>query len=773
VDGASRFDSDAAAGEQFLAAQAAQQQLANDIYRRLLAVTSVATPADPARPSDADLAPRRWLAQLAANIVDFIDEDEISTPFHFYTMQDAGDPRFDAGAFSAGNPELPRYWVFGTELPRVVLNEVLAEYQLPAKPTPAPVSIKVWAELFNPLPAGPNPAAVQPLDGQPVPLYVPGSGVAAGYAPYQLVLANTNTSAGGPLLPRPGDNSNVLGTANVVRSATTDADFGNLVRTMGDPTTPASARLAPQGFFLLGPPDADARGAVAPPAVPGGTLSLRSPNLTFAVHFLPPHTFSPDDRQTGLTVLLRRLANPYLPPDPRPAIGGVPNPAYNPYATIDYLPAVPIHNATVPGVVYSSWGKRQPYAADASQAAAQLPAVAAATWHTLGRPNNPVPLSGHYDWLVHLDRPLLSPMELLQVSGYPPYQLTQRFMSRTPVGGAEVPFGHRVPWFDADNRLYRIFEFLEAGWRPFDGPPSDRVAGKVNLNTIWDPETLLALCDPQPGNHFTMADVYNPTNPSDPASVYGRLLTLRTPGGSPGPADRPFLSLAVGHSPKPGDGTYPYGGDPLFPHGSGINDTLLRSTSAGGGAGTPRLFEVPGAGHPYLQSELLTKLFNNVTTRSNVFAVWVTVAFFEVVDDTTRPVKLGAEIDRAEGRHRRHRMFAVVDRTNLKLFTTQSRTEVRIPPGQSSGLVSVTPASMSGNSGRPWAIQVGSLVNVDSGSNQETVRVTAVTPTSFTAVFTRSHAAGFRITGRGNPGPRSRYNPADEPDVIPYYSIIN
>jgi hypothetical protein len=87
----------------------------------------------------------------------------------------------------------------------------------------------------------------------------------------------------------------------------------------------------------------------------------------------------------------------------------------------------------------------------------------------------------------------------------------------------------------------------------------------------------------------------------------------------------------------------------------------------------------------------------------------------------------------------------------------------------------VTPASTSGitAAGRPWSIRVGSLLTVDSGSNQETVRVLAITPTSFTAVFTRSHARGFRIVGRGNPGPRSRYNPADDPEVVPYYSIIN
>jgi hypothetical protein len=120
-------------------------------------------------------------------------------------------------------------------------------------------------------------------------------------------------------------------------------------------------------------------------------------------------------------------------------------------------------------------------------------------------------------------------------------------------------------------------------------------------------------------------------------------------------------------------------------------------------------------------------------------------------------------------------MFAVVDRTNLKLFEIQSRTEVRLPPGRSSVLASVTPGSLSGttDTGRPWSIRAGSLLTVDSGNNQETVRVTAITPASFTAIFTRSHASGFRIVGRGNPGPGSRYNPASDSEVVPYYSIIH
>ncbi|HEY7329540.1 MAG TPA: hypothetical protein VH592_18015 [Gemmataceae bacterium] len=770
-----RFDTGpVAVATQFGAAQTARQQLANDIYRRLLVVTSVSAPTNPVRPSNADLAPRRWLAQLAVNIVDFLDEDEISTPFQFYTSQDAGGLPLNAGALSAGNLELPRYWVFGTELPRIVLNEVLAEYQLPAQSAPGLVTIKVCAELFNPLPAGPLSSSIQPLDALPIPLYVAGAGAVPGYAPYQLVLADTNTNPGGPLLSQSSGNSNVLGTPDVVQAVTTPVDFSTLVRTVGDPTTPVPALLAPQGFFLLGPPDSDARGTIAPPLVPAATPLLRSLDLTFPVRYTPPNSLAPDYRQTGITVLLRRLINPYLPPDPRPAIAGVLNPLYNPYSTIDYLSRIPLNNATLPGVVYSSWGKRQPYAADPSQVAAQMPVVPLATLQTFGRQNIPIPVSGHYDWLVHLDRPLLSPVELLQVSGYSPHQLTQRFMSTNLLTGAITAFGQRVPWFDESNRLYRIFEYLRAGQQSLGSPPIDRVAGKVNINTIWDPETLLALCDPQPGNHFADANVYNAADPQDASTIYGRLLALRTPGGAPGPNDRPFLSLAAGHSPSPGDGNYPPGGDPLFPKGSGINDTLLRAVVPDGGADSPRLFEVPGD-HPYLRSELLTKLFNNLTTRSNVFAVWVTVGFFEVVDDTTRPIKLGSEIDRDESRQRRHRMFAVVDRTSLKLFEVPSTTEVILPPGSASVLASVTPGSMAGttNTGRPWSIRAGSLLTVDSGNNQETVRVTAITPTSFTAVFTRSHASGFRIVGRGNPGPGVRYNPTWDPEVVPYCSIID
>jgi hypothetical protein len=666
-----RFDGDLASARQFLQAQGDRQRLADDIYRRLLAATGLPAPVVPSAPTDEELRPRRWLAQLAANVVDFIDEDDVSTPFNFYTSADASnDPAFDVGTLSASDLELPRYWVFGTELPRVVLNEVLAEFQ--EQGPGAPYYNRVWVELHNPLPVSPSGQNLQRQDGSPVALHVnpPSSGSsystsgdARAYAPYRVVLANR-------LAARP-DNDNVLGKPDQVRAAMLVDDFAAAAPIGGGPSSVAT--LAPQGFFLLGPPGNDVQGSISAPTVPAATPIVRSGRLQYPVTFTTPADRTPEDGPTGIAVLLRRLANPYAPFDPRPAVAGQPNPWYNPYVTVDYLDGIPLHDASQPG--YASRGKRQPYASflkttrggNFNTPARDSPVTdqigPGLTRHSFGLPNNPPPRSGHYDWLVHLDRQLVSPMELLQVSGYQPHQLTHQFMRGST---AAKRFNHLVPWFDQTRRLYRVFEFLETRASPLGPSPDGRIPGKVNLNTIWDHETLLALCDAREpddaGNpsYFTRADVYNPQNLADPETIYGRLLARRSPGllagGQLGAEDRPFRGLAAGYVAE---------GDSQYPTGLGIEDTLLRSFSGE----SRRLFQLPAARvpdrHPYLQDQLLTKLFNNLTTRSNVFAVWLTVGFFEVTDATSRPVKLGPEVGRAEGRHVRHRAFAVVDRSLL------------------------------------------------------------------------------------------------------------
>jgi hypothetical protein len=192
---------------------------------------------------------------------------------------------------------------------------------------------------------------------------------------------------------------------------------------------------------------------------------------------------------------------------------------------------------------------------------------------------------------------------------------------------------------------------------------SERVPGRINLNTVWDEETFLALCDPNPSSGFNqgMARV-----------AFQRLRDSRTPGGAPGPDDRPFHSMAAG----------------LTPGGSGLQDTVLRSSDPGAPDRLP-ILAVPGQPHPYQTYEMLTKILNSATVRSNVFAVWVTVGFFEVTDEEARPVKLGREIGRAENRHVRHRMFAIVDRSVLTAAPgPDPRLDPRAPaPGLSIGPV--------------------------------------------------------------------------------------
>jgi hypothetical protein len=941
--------------DRFTAAEQARQQMAADILVRFQAAS--------ASPAGGDDNANRWLAQLAVNIVDYIDSDSIMTPFYWKSANGQG---------SSGDPV-----VYGTELPRLVINEAYSEFDngytvsgstvtmdpLNGMTTSngmtgatLPYSYNFWVELLNPLQTTGGNLYVtgtnSPSDDGSARLKTTGMG---GYSIYNLAIT---------AIPPTGlTSSNLRGPANVLGDPDSTARLISDYTPFNTPSVDSTKVLAlngnwngpsgkNQGFYMMGPPLPFPSQAAPPPAppipqatlqiTPSGTnnynsMSVADPASPMAPTAAPPLVGFNSTNLYKYTLLLRRLACPGLPPS-----------ATNPYVTVDYVENVPSYSGVTndingpiamaqqtPIANRRSKGRTQPYAADGTQQMDQNPtptALVSQPQHTFfqhnfidpSSPPNPATpaqtLRTPFDWLVHLDRQVVSPIELLQVSGFKPHELTQQFVSLpyvtaskgavspgavdiTPlsytsttattiqgfnnmsqwtitgstklrvdpgpnaedvlvnsVSGSATPptfnvtfskphaagfpivlqpasvtisplpsnFGHRAPWFDQSARLFRALEFLETGNRAAGIGVGGRIPGKVNINTIWDPEVFLAVCDAQASspnpNYFTTTDVTN---------IFNNMISSRSPGGTLGPTslavsgfktNRPFLGLACPFTPTTGDQQYPHFDPPYVDAswgGSGIDDTLFRAPppSAPPPAGNPlgRLFDVPNPtptswpdtgtpqqaqSHPYIQTQLLSKIYNNITTRSNVFGVWLTVGFFQVTDGTTQPVKLGAEINLAQNLNIRHRMFCIVDRSNLNIAPGQSLTTLKqavtadptkpqmiqvdtnavtVSANSLSGTTSPTPPSVA----MPWMIQAGSTIVVDTGANQEIVVVRAVdgqtdpTKPTITGTFIRNHPYDSTkptpVTIPGNPGPQPLFDANDQKyaPVVPYSTILN
>src|SRR5262249_36983366 len=157
------------------------------------------------------------------------------------------------------------------------------------------------------------------------------------YSPYNIQLADTNPANGsGGLLTmasllnnngQPFDNSNVRGTPNIPRASAVDAEFGGAITDIAGPAAPA--RRPPPHVFLVGPGGADAGGTVAanttaPGVVPPKTPYMPSNNMQYNVTNTGGAagtwqinntniTDGPNGAKTttGISVLLRRLANPH------------------------------------------------------------------------------------------------------------------------------------------------------------------------------------------------------------------------------------------------------------------------------------------------------------------------------------------------------------------------------------------------------------------------------------------------------------------------------
>jgi hypothetical protein len=767
-----------------------RMQFAADIFIRLITVTGVydlynnSGPLPPAITSQQQFDALRWLAQLSANIVDFIDSDDIMTPFPWALVTIPGGggpnpayqnyPQFMAAINQFQTAWLPpggtmdtvgQGWVFGTELPRVVINEAYAEYKVTggnAAATQVNLQVDVWAELHNPfnqdqVTAGATTIPADPTMNGPVP--APGAADLAGAnGTYQLLLTTAIGTDVTPAAPavntgslRQGlGSSNVIGIISNASSVYQQAPPGTgacqTTFTAGTLIPPCGG-LASTGYLLVQPTGSKAQASFPTPmgglTFPTSAMSYQLNNVTGNGIAGNPQPASPPATPT---IVLQRLANPLLAANPTPGAG------YNPYVTVDYMeggnngastgPPNPIINWQVfaNGAGTSSYGRGEPYGAYATIVQAQTGPNGSGTntspYNSFFQFNVPtgVPSGTAFHWPVHLDRQLVSPMELLQVSAYKPHELTQQFLFTGTLPG--VPnYQHRAAWFDEDitppgsasHYLYRLFDFIETGNRMTGMAPGGRIPGKVNINTIYDQEILQALAAPQPPPPLGPATPTNYFDPTAVQTIFNQLMAIRSPGLAGGDGllhpsgnsgvmppvpnpDNPFLSLATGFTAAASDAQNPAG--------ISINNSLMRSIN--GMPAQPPLFQVdsagtgPTKGHPYLQDQLFSKIFNNLTTRSNVFALWLTVGFFEVTDSTTRPVKLGAEIGKNENRQVRHKMFAIIDRSSLAT-EFDNPTVISPPPAFVSGTAFWTTPTY-GTPGNPLPTAPGTMIPLPTGS---------------------------------------------------------
>ena len=350
-----------------------------------------------------------------------------------------------------------------------------------------------------------------------------------------------------------------------------------------------------------------------------------------------------------------------------------------------------------------------------------------------------------FDWLVHLDRPPVNALELLNVSGFKPHELTQQFVYPTTVGAPPLKFQHYAPWNPfapgqtsatiQSALIYRALDLLSTANHMPGTSIGSRQPGGINVNTVTEADIWQALCDSQDGQpnpRFNTNDVANIF-----AAIAGPNIGRNAPAAAPlNPLEgSPFKSFAAGN----------------------VADTMFRPQTGG----TTPIF-VPGtainpAFHPTLRSGLLQKIFNNMTTTSNVFAVYWTVGFFEVTDETVQPPRLGQEIGRSENRNIRHRFFAIVDRSGMQLINTNSAS---LMTGTTSAWNPTTTYAINN-----LVVYQGSIYKSRRNNNTDTPPAT--NPPATTAKWTLESMTFNAVTGTPAGGPPPAFNPNQS------YSVSN
>jgi hypothetical protein len=248
-----------------------------------------------------------------------------------------------------------------------------------------------------------------------------------------------------------------------------------------------------------------------------------------------------------------------------------------------------------------------------------------------------------------------------------------------------------------DNRWHRLLEFVEVPARTHHGLSPEfnnplnviRQPGQINLNSVRHPEVVAGLVDdPQVvdrsfaggANYLTdqlgeagrdwwtqfvrARDGVTRTTAGPPAGVRHFCTDPVTGFYLPGVAGSgPFRSLSHLNSDTTSiDQTF-LRMLPMDEHGEDINGNGILDVGEDSNLNgvldvlpadqRRRLFELGnfteyqnGTIDPYIRHRILSKMLNNVSTRSNVFIVYVTVGFFEAnFNPATGEVRIGGEYD--------------------------------------------------------------------------------------------------------------------------------
>ncbi|MGY8750292.1 MAG: hypothetical protein ACKVHR_19800, partial [Pirellulales bacterium] len=272
-----------------------------------------------------------------------------------------------------------------------------------------------------------------------------------------------------------------------------------------------------------------------------------------------------------------------------------------------------------------------------------------------------------FAWLTWNNRPFVSQYELANVPHSSPEFLTQHFSlannfdpytTNSPDGGAtplSSKFGHLLNFYrtEAPNapnapgvpplsaKLYRLFDYTEVPSRyvgvekwlnpnvftniPFNYVRNNRYPGKININTIPNKKVYDALMG-QDATKVPFADFKQSRWDSN-------LNSFRPYRNTNESSFVPLVNMVedevdLGLFRRKDDG------NPLF------EDTTQKRTA-------------------YYRNNVRQRLGNLVTTRSSVFAIWVTVGYFEINENG----ELGTEIGSDTGDVSRNRGFFMFDRS--------------------------------------------------------------------------------------------------------------